>query len=229
MSALLSAGLGLVSGIAGLFGGGDSDLKARQAASDAVAAQKAGLGFAMQLYKDWQGTYGQIEKQLSDYYSSNSGQMPMDVAAGIVEKAFRNTPMQIERVAEQRGLGEEQKGAMLSQSLISKAEQKAESRIGALDRFRQEKNQFNASGINAKNAATGSVMGSYQNLSNALTQQAAGYRQQATAEGNTFMDAISGGVSAAMALTGGKNTGAPSLLGASVDLDNQFTTNPQLY
>lgn len=227
MSSLLSAGLGLASGIVGLFGGGDSDRKARRAMDDAIAAQKASLGFAMQRYKDWQNTYGQVEQQLSDYYSSNSGQMPMDVASGIVERAFRNVPTQVERVADQRGLGEEQKGAMLSEALVSKAEQKAQSRIGALDKFRQEKSRFNAAGINAKNAAVGAVRGGYQNLSNALTHQAAMYQDQAMAEGNAFTDAISGGVSAYMALTN-RNRTLP-FLGASSDSDLPIGTNNQNY
>lgn len=228
---LLSAGSSIVGGIAGLFGSNKAEKRAQQAASEALALQREGLGFAMQQYKDWQSTYGQIEKQLSDYYVSSNGQMQRDVAAGMVETAFRNVPMQIERTAAQRGLGEGQTAAMLSDALVAKAEQKAGARIGADAQFRQEKQGFLNSGQNSRSQASAGVMNSYNTMTSLLNSQASQYQQQALAGGTAAGSAISQGLSAFMALNGaggnGLNTGSASTL--DYDMNRIIAANPEIF
>lgn len=229
--ALLSAGSSIVGGIAGLFGSNKAEKRAQAAASEALAMQREGLGFAMQQYQDWKNTYGQIEKQLSNYYVSSNGQMQRDVAASMVETAFRNIPMQIERTAAQRGLGEGQTAAMLSDALVAKAEQKAGARIGADAQFRQEKQGFLNSGQSSRSQASAGVMNSYNTMTSLLNSQASQYQQQAAAGGAAVGSAISQGLSAFMALSGaggsGINTGSSSTL--DYDIGKMVAENPGIF
>jgi len=212
--AALSAGVSIVSGIAGLFGSGGADLKARQLASDQLATQRESLGFAMTQYEDWKKTYGVVEKQMSDYYVSSNGQMQMDAAANMIETSFRNVPTDINRIAEQRGLGEGQKAAMLSEALVSKAESKALGRINAGTQFRSEKAGFVASGQDAKGQATTGVLNSYNQMAQLLGQQYQAMQGQASSGSTAAGSAISSGIALlASGLGGGTSSASTSKMG----------------
>lgn len=228
---LLSVGSSVVGGIAGLFGSSKAEKRAAEAASEALALQREALGFSMQQYQDWKNTYGVIEKQLSDYYVNSDGQMQRDTAANIIEKAFRDMPMQIERTAAQRGLGEEQKAAMTHDMLMGKAESKASARIAAGEQFRAEKQGFLGSSLNARAQATSGVTNGYNAMAQLLSGQAASYKQDAANAATSGGSAISSGLKAFMALNGGGSSaiGTGSVSTADYDIGQAVSKYPSIF
>lgn len=216
VASILSLGTSIIGGIAGLLGSDKADLQARQAMGEELAFRREALGFSMQQYEEWKKTYGVVEKQLSDYYVNNNGQMQMDTAANIIEKSFRNVPAEVERIAEQRGLGEAQKGAMLSNMLVSKAESKAAGRISAGEQFRAEKSSFVAGGRGAQAQATSGIMNSYNAMAQMMGNRAATYKQEAAAGGAAAYEALSSGIAGFIGLSGGEEK-------------SNTETNPQAY
>lgn len=178
--AALSAGVSIVSGISSMFAANKAQDKADALNAEALSTQREGLATAKMQLEDWKSTYGVVEKQLSDYYVTNNGQMQMDSAANMIESTFRGVPADITRTAAQRGLGEGQTAAMLSDALVQKAESKASARLGAGTAFRSERAGFVASGQGAKSQATSGILNGYNQMAQMLGGQ--GQNQQAIAD-----------------------------------------------
>ena len=170
---------GLVAGAAiSVVGGVVASNSADKRAEGANAASDAALAFEQERYDDWKATYGDIQDNLSDYFSSLTPEYYATMGLENQEQAFETSMARINESLAQRGITNSAVAASLeSQAEIDNAEAKARIRSEAPRMAAQEKMNFLQVGL-GQNPAN-SVSGAMQSDANRLQQQAAIAEQQA--------------------------------------------------
>lgn len=198
---------------------------ASQAASQATDIAQAQLSFSKEQYADWQAVYGDIQKNLGDYYENLSGDslaaQQLSAQAREYSDAYRKVNQQLaQRGISQSGIAAAQDVAMASQS----ANTRAVIRAGAEDMARTKQAGFLQLGLNSQ----ASLLGSISSASNSLMQ---GYQYQSGQQYNTYgsllgsnqatMSGLTGGLSKGGAfdsVTGSVTSGVSSLMGMFSDV-----------
>lgn len=170
---------GLVAGAAiSVVGGVISSKKASDDAKKARSSQGGALAFEQEQYDEWQATYGAIEDNLSEYYSSLTPEYYMSVGLENQEQAFETSMTRINESLAQRGIENSAVAASLtSQAEIDNAEAKAKIRSDAPRQVAADKLNFLQVGLGQNPAS--SVSASMQNNANLLQQQATLSEQRA--------------------------------------------------
>lgn len=198
---------------------------ASQAASQATDTAQAQLSFSKEQYADWKAVYGDIQKNLGDYYENLSGDslaaQQLSAQAREYADAYRKVNQQLaQRGISQSGVAAAQDVAMASQS----ANTRAGIRAGAEDMARTKQAGFLQLGLNSQ----ASLLGNIGSSSNSLMQ---GYQYQSGQQYNTYgstrdanaatMSSLMGGLSKGGAfdsVTGAVGGGVSSLMGMFSDV-----------
>lgn len=198
---------------------------ASQAASQATATAQAQLSFSKEQYADWKAVYGDIQKNLGDYYENLSGDsmaaQQLSAQAREYADAYRQVNQQLaQRGISQSGIAAAQDVAMASQS----ANTRAGIRAGAEDLARTKQAGFLQLGLNSQ----ASLLGDIGSSSNSLMQ---GYQYQSGQNYSTYtslrdsnqatMSGLTGGLAKGGAfdsVTGAVGGGVSSLMGMFSDV-----------
>lgn len=198
---------------------------ASQAASQATATAQAQLSFSKEQYADWKAVYGDIQKNLGDYYENLSGDsmaaQQLSAQAREYADAYRKVNQQLaQRGISQSGIAAAQDVAMVSQS----ANTRAGIRAGAEDLVRTKQAGFLQLGLNSQ----ASLLSNIGSSSNSLMQ---GYQYQSGQQYSTYaslrdsnaatMSGLTGGLAKGGAfdsVTGAVGGGVSSLMGMFSDV-----------
>lgn len=198
---------------------------ASQAASQATATAQAHLSFSKEQYADWKAVYGDIQKNLGDYYENLSGDsmaaQQLSAQAREYADAYRQVNQQLaQRGISQSGIAAAQDVAMASQS----ANTRAGIRAGAEDLARTKQAGFLQLGLNSQ----ASLLSNIGSSSNSLMQ---GYQYQSGQNYSTYtslrdsnkatMSGLTGGLAKGGAfdsVTGAVGGGVSSLMGMFSDV-----------
>lgn len=149
---------------------------ANNASNDAAKANKASLGFEQQKYSDWQAVYGDIQKNLGNYYNTLT---PETYAARGIQEFKKSNEAELEKInttLAQKGLMTSGTAAAVTlASGLNAAEKKATIRSTADEVVRGEQSRFLQIGLGQNPGASYS-----QVLANQATQ-AQNMSQQANA------------------------------------------------
>lgn len=199
--------------------------KASKAASQATATANAQLAFSKEQYADWKAVYGDIQKNLGDYYENLSGDslaaQQLSAQAREYSDAYRKVNQQLaQRGISQSGIAAAQDVAMASQS----ANTRAGIRAGAEDLARTKQAGFLQLGLNSQ----ASLLSNIGSASNSLMQ---GYQYQSGQQYSTYtslrdsnqatMSGLTGGLAKGGAfdsVTGAVGGGVSSLMGMFSDV-----------
>lgn len=198
---------------------------ASQAASQATDTAQAMLSFSKEQYADWKAVYGDIQKNLGDYYENLSGDsmaaQQLSAQAREYADAYRQVNQQLaQRGISQSGIAAAQDVAMASQG----ANTRAGIRAGAEDLARTKQAGFLQLGLNSQ----ASLLGNIGSASNSLMQ---GYQYQSGQQYSTYtslrdsnqatMSGLTGGLAKGGAfdsVTGAVGGGVSSLMGMFSDV-----------
>lgn len=198
---------------------------ASKAASQATATAKAQLSFSKEQYADWKAVYGDIQKNLGDYYENLSGDFmaaqQLSAQAREYADAYRQVNQQLaQRGISQSGIAAAQDVAMASQS----ANTRAGIRAGAEDLARTKQAGFLQLGLNSQ----ASLLGNIGSASNSLMQ---GYQYQSGQQYSTYgsllgsnqatMSGLAGGLAKGGAfdsVTGAVTSGVGTVMGMFSDV-----------
>jgi hypothetical protein len=173
--------------------------KAANTASDAFDASyklgkaqinlmKEGLQFQKDQYAEWKTIYGDVEKNLSDYYKALN---PTDLTAMGLQKQqgeFQAAVTEIKREAAQRGLANSGlEFAATSAAKISNAQERARIRTAAPSQVAAEKSNFLSIGLGQKGQINAGINNAYGQVGNAYSNVIASRTSQA----NSYLNAYS--------------------------------------
>lgn len=216
MAAMSSIAIGtaVVGGVSALFGAANtlhSSQKAKEAKKEqeraiaeanAVARQK--LAFAQDIYKDWQDTYGAVDKKLGEYYANLSADGVKSMiqnaevsATNSIMSNINNTRQQLSNTFQKQGMGNSGAAAAAemqlgAQALSAKSAISWDAQNKMLNAGQQVANaqgQFAALGAQKQQIAAGLMNGAFDANMNAanMQMQAANnqmqYAQQGMADG----------------------------------------------
>lgn len=141
--------------------------KASKSASDSEGAQ---LAFAQEQYDDWRNTFGPIQDNLSNYYSSITPEQYEAVGLEAIESEFTNVQRQAEQSLAQRGIQNSGLATALKKDIdIAEAEARATVRRDAPAMAAEEQSRFLQIGMGSNPSGS---------ISQALGSAAAGARQR---------------------------------------------------
>lgn len=188
-------------GITDYDGQEDAQKNASKAASQATATAQAQLSFSKEQYADWKAVYGDIQKNLGDYYENLSGDslaaQQLSAQAREYSDAYRKVNQQLaQRGISQSGIAAAQDVAMAIQS----ANTRAGIRAGAEDLARTKQAGFLQLGLNSQ----ASLLGNIGSASNSLMQ---GYQYQSGQQYNTYTSLLGSNQATMSGLTGGLSKG----------------------
>lgn len=168
--------------------------KAAESNDAATLATLEQLDFAKQQYADWQATYGDIQENLSSYYSNLTPEYYAARGLEAFNQEQQASMTRIEQNLAQRGLGDSPLAASINaQSELNAAESRASIRAGAEDAVSQQRANFLSIGMGSN--PSGSVSAAYQNMATVLGNQASQANQYAQnaaiASGQAWGNAVS--------------------------------------
>ena len=170
------------------------------------------LAFSKEQYADWKAVYGDIQKNLGDYYENLSGDsmaaQQLSAQAREYADAYRQVNKQlVQRGISQSGIAAAQDVAMASQS----ANTRAGIRAGAEDLARTKQAGFLQLGLNSQASLLGNIGSSSNSLisgtgsaSNSLMQ---GYHYQSGQQYSTYNSLLGSNQATMSSLTGGLSKG----------------------
>lgn len=184
-------------GLTDYAGQEDAQKNASQAASQATSTAQAQLSFSKEQYADWKAVYGDIQKNLGDYYENLSGDsmaaQQLSAQAREYADAYRKVNQQLaQRGISQSGIAAAQDVAMASQS----ANTRAGIRAGAEDLARTKQAGFLQLGLNSQ----ASLLSNIGSSSNSLMQ---GYQYQSGQQYSTYASLRDSNAATMSGLTGG--------------------------
>ena len=158
---------------------------AKKASDDANQIARENMEFQRKQYEDWKGVYGDIEKNLSNYYENLGPERIASLGLQEQQKAHQNSVQQIKRNMAQRGLGGSKfESYVQSMADVDNANRRATIRATAEERSAQQQMSFLGLGLGQGtqmmgqiNNAAGMGVNSYMNQSNMYNQQ---FNQMAT-------------------------------------------------
>lgn len=185
------------------YSGQESAQKQASAASAAsINTAKSQLDFTKAQYKDWQAVYGDIQKNLGDYYEKLSGESLVAQQLSAQAREYADAYKQVNQQLAQRGLSQSgiaaaQDVALGNQSAITRAGIRASGDTQAM----QQKAGFLQLGLNSQ----ASLLGNIGTASNSLMQ---GYQYNSGQQYKTYSDLRESNQQTTSSLTGGLIGGA---------------------
>lgn len=185
------------------YSGQESAQKNASASSAAsINTAKSQLDFTKAQYKDWQAVYGDIQKNLGDYYEKLSGESLVAQQLSAQAREYADAYKQVNQQLAQRGLSQSgiaaaQDVALGNQSAITRAGIRASGDTQAM----QQKAGFLQLGLNSQ----ASLLGNIGNASNSLMQ---GYQYNSGQQYKTYSDLRESNQQTTSSLTGGLIGGA---------------------
>ena len=135
-----AAAIGAVASVGGAL---ISSSASKSAANKASAAAKSELAFQQQQYDDWKETFGDVESNLSDYYSNLSPDYYEAAGLQAFEQERKAQMTQLRENLAQRGLATSGVTAAVERAdAINAAEQRATIRAEAPSKVAQEQSNF---------------------------------------------------------------------------------------
>ena len=165
---------------------------ATEASSEASAAQ---LAFSREQYEDWKAVFGDVQKNLAEYYKNLT---PASIEAqGIqaLNTEYAAASKSLTQSLAQRGISSSGLEAQALTDLAQKqAQDTANVRVQAPIIAAQEKMKFLALGLNQGANAVSGVNSAYQSQANLAAQQSAMYNAQAAQASAGVGSALGSGI-----------------------------------
>lgn len=173
-----------------LVSGYMSSQSADKASKDAAKASKAQLAFEKAKYEDWKATYGDIEQNLSEYYSQLTPDFYAVQGLEAFQKEQEATHLRIKTSLAQRGISESSGLALAMEQELEQqgAEERARIRALAPSAAAEEQRQFLQVGL-GQNPGAG-VSQTLAQRTQAAQQQATLAQQQAQAGTQAAVSAV---------------------------------------
>ena len=164
-----------------ILGAGISVLGAQGAADDAADAQEMALAWEMKKYQDWKNLYGDIEKNLSDYYENLSPEVYAARGIEAIETEFNQVQANMNEFMVSRGIREDSGlGASLKQEQnMGRAIARARVRAEAPQAVADAKQNFLGLGFQKSQGDPGAILRQDMQNKSTLAMNAAGYAGEA--------------------------------------------------
>lgn len=143
-----------------------------KAARSANALNKENLDFQKQQYSKWNNIYGDVEKNLSDYFKNLSPDKIATFGLQKQQEAFQKSQEQITQNMAQRGLGGSKfEGYLETLNSMNNENRRAHIRATAPEAAARQKMQFLSMGIPQKNQLINNIGNAYSRASGTYNQQ----------------------------------------------------------
>ena len=178
-------------GLTDVKGAKKASKRADRALKEASRLAQESIDFQKSQYEDWKNVYGDVEKNLSNYYSNLSVESLTAMGLQNVQQEFQKAYKDIQETYARRGLtGSNVENYTLAQARLKNAENRAAIRVQAPAQVAQEKASFLNLGLGRRDNIAANVGNAYAAATGVQTSGYTGYLGRSNALATQSMDTL---------------------------------------